>query len=426
MSQNRFARWLEAGSHMRSIRRLLPTAVLVANLCAAALAATNWITNYLSYHGDSDLKIYYLGARIGLTRGWPHIYDLGLQAIGWQVLGDGFSQLPQPDRSFLSPPFVAWLAAPLTILPVPAAYLAWSILIVGSLVLAGWLVSPGRSVWRWSSVLASLWLAPVLLGLMLGQATFLVLAAVSGCWWFLSRDRPLAAGISLAFICLKPNIAFLVPPMLLLLGERRAVGIWFAASAGLALAAWLVVGSDGLGTYLHELQLYGGRPFNTSATIARLTGPGLTTSLLQGGLGGLALVAGWRQRKRGCELPLAAALAGSLLASPYLHPYDFSMLLASVWLVLRASPPAWLAWGMLLAVPASELIFSYGSLPLLAFSAALVVGVALVPTSQPRSLTGPKGISSSAGDGRHDRAAESHLSALEVPDHSWLASHLGV
>ncbi len=396
------ARRLEAGWRLRRIRRFLPTLVLVANVCAAALAATNWITNYLSYHGDSDLKIYYLAARIGLTHGWPHIYDLGLQAIGWQLLGDGFSQLPQPDRSFLSPPFVAWLAAPFTLLPVPAAYLAWSILIVGSLVLAGWLVAPARPVWRWSSVLASVWLAPVLLGLMLGQATFLVLAAVSGCWWFLSRERPVAAGLSLALICFKPNIAFLVPPMLLLLGERRAAWTWLVASAGLALAAWLVVGADGLGTYLHELQLYGGRPFNTSVTLARFTGPGLATSLLQGGLAGLALIAGWRQRQRGRELPLAAALAGSLLASPYLHPYDFAILLVSVWLVLRSSPPAWLGWGMLLAVPAAEVVFTVGSLPLLAFAAGLVGAIALLPTCQ---ASGPDGhVQGSARQGRASRA----------------------
>lgn len=391
------ARRLEAGWRLRRIRSLLPSLVLVANVCAAAFAATNWITSYLSYHGDSDLKIYYLAAQIGLTHGWPHLYDLGLQATGWQLLGDGFSQLPQPDRSFLSPPFVAWLAVPFTLLPVPAAYLAWSVLIVGSLVLAGLLLAPGRPVWRWSHVLASLWLAPVLLGLMLGQATFLVLAGVSGCCWFLNRGRPVAAGLSLAFICFKPNIAFLFPLMLLLLGERRVVWTWLVASAGLALAAWLVVGADGLGTYLHELQLYGGRPFNTSFTLARLTGPGLATSLLQGGLAGLALIAGWRQRQRGRELPLAAALAGSLLASPYLHPYDFAMLLAPVWLVLRGSPPAWLAWGMLLAVPAAEVVFAYGSLPLLVFAAALVAAIAMLPTSQPRLQSRPPGAAADTG-----------------------------
>lgn len=357
--------------------------MLLVNFGAAVFAATNWIANYLRYHGDSDLKIYYLAAQIGLTHGWSHLYDLGLQATGWQLLGDGFAQLAQPDRSFLSPPFVAWLAAPFTLLPVPAAYLVWSILIVGSLVLAGWLLAPGRPVWRWSYVLATLWLAPILLGLMLGQATFLVLAAVSGCWWFLSRGQPVAAGLSLALICFKPNIAFLFPPMLLLLGERRAVMTWLLASAFLALVAWLVVGADGLGAYLHELQLYSARPFNTSVTLARFTGPGLATRLLQVGLAGLAFVAGWRQRRRGRELPLAAALAGSLLASPYLHPYDFAMLIAPVGLVLRDSPPGWLAWGMLLAVPASEVVFTYSSLPLLVFAAALVAAIAILPASQP-------------------------------------------
>jgi hypothetical protein len=83
-------------------------------------------------------------------------------------------------------------------------------------------------------------------------------------------------------------------------------------------------------------------------------------------------------------LPLAAAIAGSLLASPYLHPYDFTMLLASIWLVLRGSPPRWLAWAMLLAIPAAELLFALGSLPLLAFAAGLVVAVALAPTMELR------------------------------------------
>lgn len=104
--------------------------------------------------------------------------------------------------------------------------------------------------------------------------------------------------------------------------------------------------------------------------------------MLEAGLGGLALFAGWRQRRRGPELPLAAAIAGSLLASPYLHPYDFTMLLASIWLVLRSSPPKWLAWGMLFAIPAAELLFTLGSLPLLAFAACLVVAIALVPRAE--------------------------------------------
>jgi hypothetical protein len=111
---------------LRLVKRFVPWIVLLVNLSAAAFAATTWVTNFLNFHGDSDLKIYYLGARIGLTHGWSHIYDLDLQSTGWQLLGDGFSQLEQPDRSFLSPPFVAWLAAPFTLLSVPAAYLAWN------------------------------------------------------------------------------------------------------------------------------------------------------------------------------------------------------------------------------------------------------------------------------------------------------------
>jgi hypothetical protein len=151
---------------------------------------------------------------------------------------------------------VAWIATPFTVLPPPAAYLAWSVVTVGCLALTWWLLAPGPPLWRSTQLLGSLWVAPILLGLMLGQAAFLVLAAVAA---------------------------------------------------------------------------------------------------------------------------LAAAIAGSLLASPYLHPYDFTMLLASIWLVLRGSPPRRLAGGMLLAIPAAALLFTLGSLPLLAFAAGLAVAVALVP-----------------------------------------------
>jgi hypothetical protein len=68
-------------------------AALVANLGAAGLAALQWTQNYLANHGDSDFKIYYLAARIGVTHGWQHIYDPSLQDAGWKLLGDGFSQL---------------------------------------------------------------------------------------------------------------------------------------------------------------------------------------------------------------------------------------------------------------------------------------------------------------------------------------------
>jgi len=357
-------------------------AALVANLGAAGIAALQWAQNYLANHGDSDFKIYYLAARIGLGYGWQHIYDPRLEDAVWKMLGDGFSQQALPDRLFLSLPPVAWIAIPFTVLSPPTAYLAWSVAIVGCLALTWWLLAPGQALWRATQLVVSLWVAPVLFGLMLGQANFLVLAAVAACWWLLLNDRPATAGLILTLIWIKPNVAFLVPPMLLVLRERRAVATWFVASAGLALMVGLVIGADGLAAYLHELMSFAGRPFNTAVTVAQLIPNGQGAGVLEAGLGGLALFAGWRQRRRGPELPLAAAIAGSLLASPYLHPYDFTMLLASIWLVLRSSPPKWLAWGMLFAIPAAELLFTLGSLPLLAFAACLVVAIALVPRAE--------------------------------------------
>ncbi len=99
------------------------------------MAALQLTQNYLANHGDSDFKIYFLAARIGLDHGWQHIYDPRLEDAGWKLLGDGFSQQALPDLLFLSPPPVAWIATPFTVLPPPAAYLAWSVVTVGCLAL---------------------------------------------------------------------------------------------------------------------------------------------------------------------------------------------------------------------------------------------------------------------------------------------------
>jgi hypothetical protein len=217
-------------------------AAYVASLGAASLAALQWVQNYSANHGDSDFKIYYVAARIGVTYGWQHIYDQRLEDADWKVLGDGFSQLALPDRLFLSPPVVAWIATPFTVLPPPTAYLAWSVLTIGCLTLTWWLLAPGPPLWRWTQLLVSLGVAPVLLGLILGQANFVVLSAVAACWWLLRNHRPTSAGLVLTLIWIKPNVAFLVPPMLLVLRERRVVTIWLVASAGLALIEWLLGG----------------------------------------------------------------------------------------------------------------------------------------------------------------------------------------
>ena len=68
-----------------------------------------------------DFHTYAAAASVGLHHGWQSIYDQPLVALAQKQLVPG--QWAQP---FLSPPSVAWLVAPLTLLPYSVAYGIWA------------------------------------------------------------------------------------------------------------------------------------------------------------------------------------------------------------------------------------------------------------------------------------------------------------
>src|SRR5205807_1823531 len=81
-----------------------------------------------------------------------------------------------------------------------------------------YLVAPGRRVVRLIHGVGAAVLLPVFVGILFGQVSLLVVAAVALSWWLLSRGRPWLAGLALSALILKPQIAFLVPLALLLAG----------------------------------------------------------------------------------------------------------------------------------------------------------------------------------------------------------------
>ena len=95
------------------------------NLGTAAGAATaslfaifdlyQWAAAYASDRFHNDFTFYFAAARIGLTHGWPSIYDLNLQQAELDTLGSGI-KVAELAR-YISPPPLAWSALPFTALP---------------------------------------------------------------------------------------------------------------------------------------------------------------------------------------------------------------------------------------------------------------------------------------------------------------------
>lgn len=306
-----------------------------------------------------DFHTYLAAARVGLQQGWSHIYDqpaVGLEQV--RLVPGGRTQ------PFLSPPAVAWLVAPLSALPYPAAYTAWAVLTLAAFALALAWAGMSRGVGRWVAVAGAL--APwwVMHAVNVGQVGPLVAAAVVVSWRLLRDRHDVAAGLVLAIVLLKPNIAVLVPVALLIAGRQRAFLAWLGAAALVAVIAVLTLGAHGTSAYLSQLmgQLPSGADNLTIHGALGLTG--VAAIALRVLIVAAVLAAAYRARATSAGIYIPIAAVGSLLIAPYLHGSDLCILAAAAWMAWEELSRA--AWRVALAaawVLASPFFYLTGLTP---------------------------------------------------------------
>ncbi|MEA2635454.1 MAG: hypothetical protein QOH92_2221 [Chloroflexota bacterium] len=280
-----------------------------------------------------DFFVYYLAAQLGRAHGWAAIYDPALflppvtNAIG----------KPLP---YLNPPELAWLVTPLSYLPYTLAGWIWTGLLAAAFGFTWYLVAPGRGLARLIHGVGAAALLPVFVGVLFGQVSLVIVAAVAMSWWLLSRGRPLLAGLALSALILKPQIAFLVPVALLLSGYWRVVLAWLAVSMPLAIITLLAVGTGVFHHISQSLHAVSGVPGPIQSSLLRqLPFPlAIMGIVLMLAVSGVIL---WRARGSGPSLPIAIGLISSVLVSPYVNFYDLSALVLAGWLILRLDPPRW-------------------------------------------------------------------------------------
>ena len=354
-------------------------------LAAAAVAAGwgavydigRWIAAFVSFPAHEDVRIYYVAAQAGLRYGWSTIYDIPtLRSLSTGFAG-GQTNIDS-SATFISPPLLAWLFAPLTAFPEPAAYAVWAGLSLGALLWMWHIAAPNRGLAKIVMLLLALALWPVLDAFYRGQPVLVLLALVAASWWLTAHDRPLSAGIALAFAtALKPQVVYLVPVALLVSGRYRVVLGWAAACAVLAMAVVVSLGQAGLQSWWQTFQLVETNGEHAYFTLAYLFGFGLLTYSLLAILGMAALAVAWKSRSD-VDMVFAAGLLGSLAVSVHLHLYDYTALVLAAWLVLRTAPPLWhRLWllagvitmqAMALGLPAPQLVWDAGWLGILVVS----------------------------------------------------------
>jgi hypothetical protein len=306
-----------------------------------------WVQTMLADSFHNDLSFYYAAARLGLTHGWSGLYDLHLQQEQLQAIG---SQIQVAELArYVSPPPLAWLVVPFTLLPFQWAYLLWSVVLVMALALTWKLASPGGGRLRVLHLVAAIGWLPVIYGLQLGQPGMLVALGVAACYALLQRDREVAAGAVLGVMVLKPQLAILVPAGLLVTGRWRAFAAAAVVVAILAVISALALGVGGVATYEQRLNFASTVPVNQAQTIAPWIGNLPITRAIQVLIAVWTLGLAYRLRARGPGLILAVALVGGLAAGPYVHYDDLTMLGLAGWLYLRSAKQRW-GWAYVLAL----------------------------------------------------------------------------
>jgi hypothetical protein len=343
----------------------------------AAYSVGRWVILYAAHPVHEDFRIFYVAAKAGLIYGWARIYDADTLR-GLLVSFPAGQTYIDSSVPFISPPVLAWLIVPLTLLPPDTAYVVWSLVSLGALIWAWYISAPWSGIPKVTMLLAGLALWPVLDSFYYGQPAILVLALVATAWWLCGRDKNVAAGAALALAtAIKPQAMVLVPLALFVSGRFRPVAAWAAGCLVLALASFTALGPSGLAAWWGSVQYAQTNGGHSFFTLAYLFGREPITYALQALQGMVALTIA-RLRRSSLEVVFAVGLLGSLVSSFHLHQPDYSSLLLAAWLVLRTSPPLWHRLWLLagfftmqavtLGQPLPQVLWDAGWLAILGFS----------------------------------------------------------
>jgi Glycosyltransferase family 87 len=396
-----------------SARRRPPlwlAAAAVASFWAAVDSIGRFTLVYIATPVHEDARMIYVASEAGLRYGWSTIYDQS-------VLRSLSASFPPDQRhidnvyTYLHPPLVAWLFAPLTVFSEPVAYGLWTLISLAALLLAWRLATPYTGIAKVSLLLLCIGLYPVLLAFYFAQPTILVIAAVGVSWWFAQRERPGAAGLALTVATfLKPQVLLLLPLALLISGRVRFVAWWSAGCAVLGLLTFVVIGDAGVLGWWRAIRAGEGDPVHSVFTLAGVIGSGPLTYALWAIQGVVALAVA-RLRRAKTEIVFAVGLLGSAATAFHFHELDYSTLVLAAWLVLRTAPPLWHRFYLMAGiVPMQLMIFGQDSsqgawdvlwhAPILIWEAGwlviLAAGAIAVPevTPTPAVATGPVGAGS--------------------------------
>jgi Glycosyltransferase family 87 len=365
-----------------ALESTLPPLWLAASAVAAGITVVFGVQRWMAHFGADpnaeDTRVWIVAARIGLSHGWSHIYDVDMERAASAALGPTGS-LIDAMHLYLSPPPAAWLIVPLAALPVSAGYLIWTLVNLVALCVVCWMVCPGTRFVRLTVLLVSLAIWPMHYQFWQGQWVVADLVFLALAWWLLDRDRPLLAGAMLAIpFFFKPQDVALVPVALLVSGRWRPV-VSLAVVAGiLAAASAASLGAHGLTEWFNDVAVARANPFTGPMTYSSLFGRGTVATAVEAALGLFALGLAWYRRDR-LDLVFALGIVGTTASASYLHEDDVAILVLAAWIALRGRPSIVQRGWLLAGIAAAQLISLGLAIPMLLWEAGWIGVLGLEP-----------------------------------------------
>jgi hypothetical protein len=183
----------------------------------------------------------------------------------------------------------------------------------------------------------------------------LLLAACAGLALTLLRSRPVAAGMLLALLTVKPQLALMFPLALFCARAWKALIAMGVTSLVLAALALVAFGPESFAAFVQNAALARAVVESGAVHLERMPTLFAMVKMLHGGVvpayamqllgamaAGAVVVYAWA---RPCAFALRAAalMTASMLVSPYLYDYDLAFLgLAVAWLATYAWRAGWL------------------------------------------------------------------------------------
>ena len=276
-----------------------------------------------------DFFFFYAFGRIPWTDGPQHLYDPSIQHHAEQAL-----MANAPFYEVINPPPFAWLLAPLTQLPYPAALWLWTGAMIAAVAVSALLLAPPGIFPRILFTATWLGFLPAYLVVVSAPVAPLVILSLAITWKLLDGDHPTAAGVVLALALLKPTLALLVPFALLAAGHRRLFLSWLASAVILVVAslAWGVSATQYVAMGAHVAS---GSDYSLRWSLVPLIGDGLPWAVAAVVISALTIWLAWKMRAHGPEVAITLGVMGSILVNHHMTPGDLMLFLVPIWLLLR-------------------------------------------------------------------------------------------